>query len=57
MQRSVETLRRLNVGCGPHHALEHWWNVDIQAFDGVDQVMDVTQPWSFSDLELIYAEH
>ncbi len=57
MQRSIESLRRLNIGCGPHHALERWWNVDIRAFNGVDQVMDVSEPWPFGDLELIYAEH
>jgi predicted SAM-dependent methyltransferase len=57
MQRSIETLRRLNVGSGPHHARERWWNVDIRDFEAVDQVLDVTQPWPFEDLELIYAEH
>lgn len=57
MQRSVENLRRLNIGCGPHHALDEWWNVDIRSFSGVDQVMDVAEPWPFGDLERVYAEH
>lgn len=57
MSRSVDSLRRLNIGCGPHHALEDWWNVDIRAFDGVDEVMDVTEPWKVQGLEFIYAEH
>ena len=55
--RSPELIRRINFGCGPHHALEDWWNVDIHPFPGVDEVMDATQPWSSKGLELVYAEH
>jgi predicted SAM-dependent methyltransferase len=57
MQRSIEALRRLNVGSGPHHAREDWWNVDIRDFPAVDQVLDVTERWPFEGLDLVYAEH
>ncbi len=57
MPRSAEQLRRLNVGCGPHHLRADWWNVDAYNFPGVDQVHDVTQPWPWCDLEFVYAEH
>ncbi len=50
-------IRRLHVGCGPHHHLADWWNVDIRSFPGVDQVFDVTMPWPWTSLELVYAEH
>ena len=55
--KSIETTRRVQVGCGPHNILPDWWNVDIRPFPGIDQVMDVTQPWPFQDLEYIYGEH
>ena len=57
MSESGDSPRRLNVGCGPKHARDGWWNVDIRDFPGVDQVMDVTKPWAFKDLEFVYAEH
>lgn len=57
MQTSINKIKRLNVGCGPHHIRKDWWNVDIRAFRGVDQVMDITIPWPFEDLDLVYAEH
>jgi predicted SAM-dependent methyltransferase len=34
-----------------------WWNVDIRAFKGVDEVADVTAPWPWHDLEYVYGEH
>jgi predicted SAM-dependent methyltransferase len=53
-----EGIRRVQVGCGPHHIRPDWWNVDILSFDGIDQVMDVTQPWPWeSCLEFVYGEH
>ena len=50
-------MKRVHVGCGPHNALADWWNVDIRRFPGVDEIMDVTQPWRWRDLEYVYAEH
>lgn len=50
-------MKRVQVGCGPHNILSDWWNVDIRPFPGIDQVMDVTQPWPFEGLEYIYGEH
>lgn len=50
--------RRLNVGSGPSNLIPGWWNVDIRSFEGIDQVMDVTQPWSWeSCLDFVYGEH
>ena len=35
-----------------------WWNVDIQSYPGIDQVMDVSRPWPWKDaLEYVYGEH
>ncbi len=48
--------RRLHVGCGTE-AISGWCNIDIQDLPGVDIVMDVTQDFSFSDIEFIYCEH
>lgn len=50
-------VRKVNVGCGPHHQLSGWWNVDLREFPGVDQAMDATQPWPFENLEYVYGEH
>lgn len=51
-------IRRVQVGCGPHHIRSEWWNVDIRAFDGVDQDLDVTHPWPWEAcLEYVYGEH
>lgn len=50
-------LRRVHVGCGPHHHLAGWWNVDIRPFPGVDEVFDATRPWPWADLEAVYGEH
>ena len=55
--RSYEQLRRINVGCGPHHIREDWWNVDIRPFQGVDQRHDVTTPWPWLGAEFVYSEH
>lgn len=51
-------VKRVQVGCGPHNLLEHWWNVDIRSFPGIDQVMDVAEPWPWrNQLEYVYGEH
>ncbi|WP_330989193.1 class I SAM-dependent methyltransferase [Burkholderia territorii] len=54
----TDGLKRVQVGCGPHNILAEWWNVDIRAFRGIDQVMDVTKPWAWEGmLDYIYGEH
>jgi SAM-dependent methyltransferase len=50
-------IKRLHIGCGPHHIWADWWNVDIRPFAGVDECRDVTIPWAWQDLELVFAEH
>jgi len=50
-------IKKVQIGCGPHNILTDWWNVDIRPFPGIDQVMDVTKPWPFNDLEYVYGEH
>jgi predicted SAM-dependent methyltransferase len=51
-------IRRVNVGCGPEHLLSDWWNIDIRPFAGIDQTVDVAEPWPWRDrLEYVYGEH
>ena len=50
-------ITRLHVGCGPHNIMADWWNVDIRQFRGIDEVVDVTQPWPWRDLDAVYGEH
>ena len=50
-------LRRIHVGCGPKNLLADWWNVDIRPFNGVDEVIDVTNAWPWSGLDYVYGEH
>ena len=47
---------RLHIGSGPV-AISGWTNVDVTAYEGVDVVLDVREPWPFADVELIFAEH
>ena len=47
---------RLHIGSGPV-AIEGWTNVDVAAYPGVDLVLDVREPWPFTNVELIFAEH
>jgi predicted SAM-dependent methyltransferase len=47
---------RLHMGSGPM-AIEGWTNVDVAAYPGVDVVLDVREPWPFTGVELIFAEH
>lgn len=49
--------RRVHGGCGPTHQPPDWWNVDIRAFDGVDEVVDATATWPWRDVEFVYGEH
>ncbi|MDY6939450.1 MAG: hypothetical protein SWY16_17500 [Cyanobacteriota bacterium] len=50
-------IKKVQIGCGPKNILPDWWNVDIRHFPGIDRVMDVTQPWPFTEIEYIYGEH
>ncbi len=51
-------IKLVQVGCGPQHIRKQWWNIDIRPFTGIDEAMDATMPWRWSNqLELIYAEH
>ncbi|HWM11536.1 MAG TPA: hypothetical protein VNO82_19415 [Solirubrobacteraceae bacterium] len=52
-----QTVRKVQVGCGPHALLEGWCNTDIRAFSGVDHVMDATEPWPFTGLTHVFGEH
>jgi len=47
---------RLHVGSGGVR-LEGWVNIDIEAADGVDLVVDVRQGLPFTGVDAIYAEH
>jgi hypothetical protein len=50
-------IKKVHVGCGPHAILSDWWNVDIRKFSGIDEAIDATQPWPYTDLRYVYAEH
>lgn len=51
-------IRNLQVGCGPKHLRADWWNTDLRMFPGIDEALDATRPWRWSDLlEHVYAEH
>jgi predicted SAM-dependent methyltransferase len=53
-----EGIRRVQVGCGPHHLRREWWNTDLRTFPGIDQAMDATRPWRWRDrLDYVYGEH
>lgn len=54
----AELRRRIHVGCGPKALKPHWWNIDVRFFPGVDEVKDVTEPWSgFTGVTHVYGEH
>jgi hypothetical protein len=54
----ADGIKRVQVGCGPKNLMSDWWNVDIRAFAGVDEVMDVSVPWAWADeLFFVYGEH
>lgn len=48
---------KIHVGCGPKNILEGWCNVDIRMFPGIDEVIDVTKAWPWSDIDYVYGEH
>ncbi len=51
-------LRKLQLGCGPHHLRDDWWNTDLRKFPGIDEQLDATSDWRWENqLEFIYAEH
>jgi len=51
-------IRNLQVGCGPKHIREQWWNTDLRVFKGIDEQLDAAQPWRWHDLlDHVYAEH
>jgi predicted SAM-dependent methyltransferase len=51
-------IRRVQVGCGPHHLRLDWWNTDLRAFPGIDDTLDATKPWPWPErLDYVYAEH
>lgn len=53
-----ELRRRIHVGCGPKSLKADWWNVDIRAFKGVDEVRDITRPWDgLTEVTHVYGEH
>jgi len=43
-----EELLKLDLGCGIHKR-DGFVGVDIQKFEGVDQVVDLTKPWPWAD--------
>jgi predicted SAM-dependent methyltransferase len=50
-------IRRIHVGGGANNVFPDWWNVDIRAFRGVDEVLDASGPWPWTGLDAVYGEH
>lgn len=51
---------RLDLGCGKNKRADgQWWGVDCRNFEGVDQVVDLREPWPWNDnsVEEIHASH
>ena len=48
----------LDLGCGTRKQADHW-GVDVQAFPGVDQVLDLRKPWPWKDgsIQAVYSSH
>lgn len=58
MRKRADLVRRVQVGCGPKNIRAEWLNTDLRDFPGIDQVLDVTQPWPWRDqLDAVYGEH
>ncbi|MDQ3509371.1 MAG: hypothetical protein M3494_15405 [Actinomycetota bacterium] len=55
--RDGRGIKKVQVGCGPHNLMDDWWNVDINEFPGIDEVMDATKPWPYENLEYVFGEH
>jgi predicted SAM-dependent methyltransferase len=50
--------KRIHVGCGPNAIKSGWWNIDIRNFKGIDEVRDITLPWTGLDaVQYVYGEH
>lgn len=47
---------RIHLGCG-RAPIKGWWNVDVQALPGVDQVLDVRDGLPFENVSSIFGEH
>lgn len=47
---------KLHIGAGPVR-LDGWINIDNQAYEGLDHVLDVTRGLPFSNVDFIFAEH
>lgn len=54
--KKPENVSRVHVGAGGV-LLPGWWNIDLKAAPGLDQVLDVRRGLPFNDLSFIYAEH
>jgi predicted SAM-dependent methyltransferase len=50
-------IKKVNVGCGPKHIRDDWWNVDIVNFKGIDEQVNACLPWPWVDLEYVFCEH
>lgn len=51
-------INRVQVGCGPKHLRDGWWNTDLRKFPGIDEALDATAPWRWRDqLDYVYGEH
>jgi hypothetical protein len=46
--KAVAAPLKLDLGCGKNKR-EHFHGVDVRPFDGVDIVLDLTQPWPWAD--------
>ena len=46
--KSVAPALKLDLGCGKNKR-EGFHGVDVRAFDGVDTVLDLTQPWPWRE--------
>lgn len=54
--QEVIAAPRVHIGAGPVH-LPGWFNVDIQPYEGLDLVLDVTHGLPFTGTRRIFAEH
>ena len=51
-------IKNLQLGCGPKHLRDNWWNTDLRLFEGIDETLDAAGNWRWRDeLRHIYAEH
>ncbi len=57
LRTKPDHIKGVHVGCGPQNIFDGWWNVDILNFGEIDQVLDITQPWPWDNLDYVYGEH